>query len=170
MRSLIALSFFLVSTMTSYAGQQYVDNTGFAVSGYDVVAYFSLPQSEVGQSQPEAIPGKSSITAEHNGETFAFSSVANRDLFLQDPKKYAPQYDGHCAYGIAVGGKVPANPHLWRIVDGKLYLNITKQVVGFWEETIDKHIKTADKKWRRLEKASASRDNIPQFSSPAPVQ
>lgn len=170
MKTLAMVAFLLLSKTLSQAGPQYVDKTGFAVSGYDVVAYFSLPQSEIGQSQVDAVPGQSSITADYNGETFAFSSVANRDIFLKNPEKYAPQYDGHCAYGVAVGGKVPANPHLWRIVDDKLYLNITDEVVGLWEEKIGNHISSADEKWLNLEKASASRKSIPEFTSAAPLQ
>lgn len=170
MRTLIATSALLLSTVMSQAGPQYIDKTGFAVSGYDVVAYFSLPQSEIGEAQVKAVPGQSSITAEYNGETFAFSSVANRDTFLENPEKYAPQFDGHCAYGVAVGGKVPANPNLWRIVDDKLYLNITEGVVKQWEKSVDKNITSADKKWLKLEEASASSDSIPSFSSAAPLQ
>jgi hypothetical protein len=154
---------------TAFAGDQYVDKTGFAVSGYDVVSYFGLPQSEVGQPQQPPLPGLSSITAEHNGATFAFATEANRDRFLADPAAFAPQYDGHCAYGVSKGGKVPGNPTLWRIVDGKLYLNITKNVVGFWEADIPGNLKASQKNWSGLEAADASTDRIPNFTSGAPV-
>ena len=40
----------------AFAGDQYVDETGFAVSGYDVVAYFNLPQNPVGEAQRQALP------------------------------------------------------------------------------------------------------------------
>ncbi|MFD1159650.1 YHS domain-containing (seleno)protein [Roseovarius aestuarii] len=163
----LALAALTLPTL-SIAGPQYVDETGFAVSGYDVVAYFDLKQSKVGQSQPSAIPGKSSITAEHNGQTWAFSSEENKERFLKDPDTYTPQYDGHCAYGVAVGGKVPGNPTLWRIVDGKLYFNITKDVVGFWEEDIPGHINMSTKNWTDLEPKEASTNTIPQFTSHAP--
>lgn len=151
------------------AGDQYIDGTGFAVSGYDVVAYFSLPQSEVGTPQVEGVPGRADITAEYNGATFAFSTEENRDLFVADPAKYAPQYDGHCAYGISQGGKVPANPNLWRIVDDKLYLNITDVVVGFWEEDIPGLIGAAETNWSGLEGDAASERPIPKWSSSAPL-
>ncbi|SCZ53151.1 YHS domain-containing (seleno)protein [Epibacterium ulvae] len=156
--------------LPAFAGDQYVDETGFAVSGYDVVAYRSLAQSAVGTSQPEAIPGKASITAEYNGSTFAFATEENRDKFVSNPDFYAPQFDGHCAYGVAKGGKVPGNPHLWRIVDDKLYLNITKNVVGFWEEDIPGNINLAGGNWVGLEPTEASDRTIPNFSSPAPAK
>lgn len=170
MKSLcLSVAISAISTM-AFAGDQYVDETGYAVSGYDVVAYFGLEQSAVGTAQPAAVPGNAGITAEHNGATFAFSSEANRDTFLSNPEKYAPQYDGHCAYGVSRGGKVPANPNLWRIIDDKLYLNITSDVVGFWEEDISGNISLAETNWDGIEADAASEMTIPQFSSAAPAQ
>ena len=167
-RLLLSTAFALLSS-AAFAGPQYVDETGFAVSGHDVVAYFSLPQSDVGAPQAEAVPGRSDITADYNGATFAFATEANRDTFLADPEKYVPQFDGHCAYGVAKGGKVPGNPNLWRIVDGKLYLNITQNVVGFWEEDIPGNITLAGDNWVGIEPNAASENTIPSFSSSAPV-
>lgn len=164
-----ALASMLIST-AAFAGDQYVDETGYAVSGYDVVAYFSLPQSAVGTAQTEAVLGSADYVTEYNGAKFAFSSADNLAAFEADPEKYAPQFDGHCAYGAAQGGKVPANPHLWRIVDDKLYLNITKNVVGFWEEDIPGNITKAYGNWEGgLEPAPASESTIPQYTSPGPL-
>ncbi len=167
-RFLLAAAFSALSG-AAFAGPQYLDETGFAVSGYDVVAYFDLEQSEVGAPQPAAVPGRSDLTAEHNGVTFAFATEENREKFLADPETYAPQYDGHCAYGVAQGGKVPGNPNLWRIVDGKLFLNITENVVGFWEEDIPGNISQSTTNWSGLEAKDAATRTIPQFSSSAPV-
>lgn len=153
----------------AFAGEQYVDNTGFAVSGYDVVAYFDLPQSQVGTAQTAAVAGKADITADYNGATFAFSSEENRERFLADPARFAPQYDGHCAYGVSKGGKVPGNPNLWRIIDNKLYLNITKNVVSFWEEDIPGNINLAETNWPSLDPTPSSDRPIPKFTSSAPV-
>ncbi len=151
------------------AGEQYVDATGFAASGHDVVAYFDLDQSVLGTAQPAAVPGRADITADWNGATFAFATEANRDRFLADPAAFAPQYDGHCAFGVAKGGKVPGNPDLWRIVDGKLYLNITRNVVGFWEQDIPGNLELSDANWTGLEPKPAASDPIPAFTPDAPL-
>ena len=168
MKWFIASAMLAASSTAVFAGDQYVDETGFAVSGYDVVAYFGLEQSAVGTAQPQGVPGNANITAEYNGATFAFSTEANRDAFVANPAQYAPQYDGHCAYGVSRGGKVPANPNLWRVVDGKLYLNITKNVVGFWEEDISGNISLAENNWTGIESSAASTATIPSFTSKAP--
>lgn len=161
---------FLFAAAPALAGDQYVDSSGFAVSGFDVVSYFSLPQAPAGQPQPAPAPGKASLTATHNGATFAFATEANRDAFRADPARYLPQYDGHCAYGVAKGGKVPGNPTLWRIVDGKLYLNITTTVVGFWEADIPGNLTRSESNWTRIEPEAASTAAIPNFTPQAPLR
>lgn len=160
-----ALSF----ALPAFAGEQYVDGTGYAVSGYDVVAYRSLEMNPPGTPQTAPVRGNAAYTAEYNGATWAFSSAENRDTFAANPAYYAPQYDGHCAYGVSKGGKVPANPNLWRIVDDKLYLNITDVVVGFWEADIPGNITLAEGNWPGIEPKAASDSVIPKFTSEGPV-
>lgn len=167
---LISLSALAISATATFAGDQYVDETGYAVSGYDVVAYFDLEQNAIGTPQTEAVPGNASITAEYNGANWAFSSEENRARFLENPAAFAPQYDGHCAYGVSRGGKVPGNPNLWRIVDDKLYVNITPVVVGFFEEDIPGNINLAQGNWPAIEPDAASTSTIPQWLSEAPIQ
>lgn len=174
---LLAAAFSVMAVAAAQAGEQYVDETGFALSGYDPVAYFEMKQVPLGQHQPPAVPGKADITAEYNGATWAFASEAHRDTFLADPAKYVPAFDGHCAYGVSQGGKVPGNPNLWRIVDGKLYLNITPTVVGFWESDIPGNVKKADDIWKAKESAPASHkswmaidDNKDTYAVSAPLK
>jgi len=175
-RLLLASAFSLITLGAAQAGEQYVDESGFALGGYDAVAYFDLKQAPVGSHQPAAVPGKANITVEYNGAMWAFASEANRTKFLADPAKYAPAYDGHCAYGIAQGGKVPGNPNLWRIVDGKLYLNITPTVVGFWESDIPGNLTKAESNWPAKESEAASTqswkaidDNKGTYTASAPI-
>lgn len=176
-RLLFTLALLAGPVSLSHAGPQYVDESGFAAGDYDVVAYHHLEQAPIGEAQPEAVPGKASITAEHNGATWAFATEENREMFLADPEKYAPRFDGHCAYGVAQGGKVPGNPNLWRIIDGTLYLNITPTVVGFWEADIDGFLESAESKWSAHEPAPAStrswkaiKDNDGTYSVDAPLE
>lgn len=168
--ALAAAASALTLATAAFAGEQYVDETGYAVSGYDVVAYFDLPMNPVGTQAAAPVPGSADITADYNDATLAFSSEENRDRFLADPARYVPQYDGHCAYGVAKGGKVPGNPTLWRIVDDKLYLNITPNVVSFWEEDIPGNINLAEGNWPSIEPAAGSDRTIPQWSSSAPLK
>ena len=168
LRSLLAGAAFAVLALPAFAGEQYVDPTGFAVSGYDVTTYFDLSQAPVGSAQPAPVPGNAAITAEWNGATWAFASTANRDRFLADPERFTPQYDGHCAFAVSKGGRAPGNPTLWRIIDDKLYLNVTRAVVGFWEADIPGNIDRAEGNWPTVEPTPASSGAIPEFTSEAP--
>jgi len=167
--AIVAAATAITIATSAFAGPQYVDSTGYAVSGYDVVSYFDLEQSAIGNPQAAPLPGDKDFTSEFNGAVFAFSSAENKARFDADPAAFVPQYDGHCAFGVSKGGKVPGNPTLWRIVDGKLYLNITKNVVGFWEEDIPGNINLAEGNWVSIELVEASGSVIPQFESAAPV-
>jgi len=176
-RSIFAAAAAIAGMQAVHAGPQYVDASGYAAGGYDVVAYHGLDQAPVGGAQPRAVPGKASITAEYNGAAWAFASEANRQKFLENPEAYAPRFDGHCAYGVAKGGKVPGNPNLWRIVDGDLYLNITPNVVDFFEDDISGSIADASKNWQTLESEAASSKswkaldaNDGTYSTDAPVE
>ena len=69
-RTLLALAGAFLFAGSALAGPQYVDKSGFALSGYDAVAYFSLKQGAVGSAQPKAVPGKSPLlqtTTERSG-------------------------------------------------------------------------------------------------------
>jgi YHS domain-containing protein len=169
-QTILSFFFSLLFLAVAHAGPQYLDATGFAVSGYDAVSYFDLKQSTVGTVQASPLPGKAEFTTEYNGAKFAFSSEANLKRFQASPANFAPQYNGHCAFGVSKGGKVPGNPKLWRIISGKLYLNITQSVVDQWEENIPGNLKLAQKNWPGLQNKSASKAKIPGFLSKAPTK
>ena len=92
---------------------------GVAVKGYDPVAYFV-----------EGKPVKGSGKFEHKwmGAKWHFSSAENRDSFAKNPEKYAPQYGGYCAYAVSQGAIADIDPTAWKIVNGKLYLNLNHAV------------------------------------------
>jgi YHS domain-containing protein len=118
-----------------------VDAKGVALHGYDPVSYFS-------GSAPKQ--GKAGITATHDGATYQFASTANRDKFKAEPAKYAPQYGGFCAMGVALGKKLDVEPAAYRVVDGKLYLNVNKDVQKRWLDDVPGNITQAEKSWPGL--------------------
>ena len=79
-----------------------------------------------------------------------FASGEHRDLFVKDPNRYAPQYDGYCAMGVSGGEaahKDTIDPEAWAIVDGKLYLTHMQQAMETWQQNPAKYIKPADENW-----------------------
>ena len=82
--------------------------------------------------------------------TLLFASAANRDAFQADPATYAPQSGGFCAMGVALERKLDGDPNAWRVVDGKLYLNVNKDVQKKWLEDVPGNNKKADINWPQI--------------------
>lgn len=122
------------------AGQFYEAN-GVAIKGFDPVAYFVVGK---------ATKGLDTISAEHKGSKFLFSSVENKNLFVKNPEKYAPQYNGYCAYGVAKGAKAKIEGEAFKIVEGKLYLNYDKSIQEDWEKKQDEYINKAEMNWAKV--------------------
>ena len=114
------------------------DKTGQAVGGYDVVSYF-----EPGGP----IRGDFRITVERDGATYQFANEQNKSKFLAEPEKYLPQYGGYCAFGVSHGKKFHGDPLVYKVVDGKLYLNLHPEVAKMWLADIGGHVKKADANW-----------------------
>ena len=123
------------------AGKINTNGSDFAIQGYDPVAYFA---------QGKPVEGSSAFTATHDGATWRFSSAANRDLFLADPEKYAPQYGGFCAYAVAHDATARIDPEAFTVLDGKLYLNYSDHVRAQWRNDAAKFISRADAYWPGL--------------------
>lgn len=115
--------------------------SGIAIRGYDTVAYFT-------QGAPAM--GLETLSTEWEGATWQFSTQEHLDLFVAEPAKYAPQYGGYCAYGVAKDGLVKIEPENWSIIDDKLYLNYDTKVQRLWEKDIAGFISTADEKFEAL--------------------
>jgi YHS domain-containing protein len=112
-----------------------------AIRGYDPVAY---------HRELRPVEGTSQFTHEWKGATWRFSSAANRDLFKANPEKYAPQYGGYCAFGVANGYAVSIDPEAWAVVEGKLYLNYSKSVQADWKKDVPGFIRKADANWPKV--------------------
>ena len=149
---LILISTLLLFTMTATAMAAEPINTlekklfgykpsGVAIRGYDTVAYFT-------DGKPEK--GKEEFSTEWTGATWRFASQEHLDLFVADPEKYAPQYGGYCAYGVAQDSLVKIEPDLWTIVDDKLYLNYNEELNKKWKADIPGFIATADAEFPKL--------------------
>ncbi|MBX9925982.1 MAG: hypothetical protein K2Y05_06460 [Hyphomicrobiaceae bacterium] len=115
---------------------------GLAVRGHDVVAYFTDNKPVLGDSAHAVV---------HGAATYRFASKANLDTFKANPAKYVPAYGGYCAYGVSVGAKFDADPNIWKIVDGRLYLNLDKGIAEAFAKDVPGAIKKAEANWPGLE-------------------
>ncbi|MEO0529804.1 MAG: YHS domain-containing (seleno)protein [Planctomycetota bacterium] len=118
------------------------DDDGVAIHGYDPVAYFTEGRPTAGSTQHQL---------QWNGATYRFATAENRTAFQQDPERYAPQYGGYCAWGLAAKGQLfDIDPTAWQIVDDKLYLNYNAEIQRTWLGDIAGFVRSADQKWTEL--------------------
>lgn len=142
---LIALSF----GIQAYAAQPLINTYGkgggyfsdpprteIAIKGYDTVAYFK-------ENKP--MKGSDNFVTNWKGAKWKFASKENLDAFTKEPEKFAPQFGGYCAYGVAQGYLVKIEPEQFKILNGKLYLNYDEDVSEKWSKDTSGYIKTADK-------------------------
>ncbi len=114
---------------------------GIAIDGTDPVAYFT---------QGKPVKGDPAIALKWRGATWHFASAENRATFESNPKAYAPQYGGYCAWAVSQGYTASTTPEAWKIVDGKLYLNYSRRIQRKWEGDIPGLIASADNHWPGL--------------------
>jgi enamine deaminase RidA (YjgF/YER057c/UK114 family) len=115
-----------------------------SIGGYDPVAYFT---------DGKPVQGKSEIEYLWHRLRWRFASGEHRDLFVKDPDRYTPQYDGYCAMGVSNDSeahKDTVDPEAWAIVDGKLYLTHNQYWLGVWQEHSEEYIKRANASWQAL--------------------
>lgn len=135
LKAMILISLLGLS-ITAQAGD-YANATP-AVGGYDVVSY----QTEAGPQR-----GNGHHVTTHEGVTYVFANTANLEAFNSDPARYIPAYGGYCAFGASVGKKFIADPEVWKVVDGTLYLNLDSNIQADWVKDIPGRIAKADGYW-----------------------
>lgn len=146
-KATLASTALLASSLSFAANVEVNANANdLAIKGYDTVAYFT---------KGAPTKGSDKFTAAYNGAIYHFSSAQNRDLFKAEPAKYAPQYGGYCAMGVALNKKFDTDPTAWHVRDGKLYLNLNKAVQKKWSSDIPGYIETAQGNWNGIKGLTA---------------
>ena len=120
-----------------------VTDGGYAIDGYDPVAYFV-------DGAPSR--GSTDYPVQWSGATWLFASEQHQKLFEENPERYAPAYGGWCAYGVAEGYAAETDPeNAWSIHEGKLYLNWGPEVAADWLSDIPGFLKKSEKNWPAIE-------------------
>jgi NTE family protein len=105
---------------------------------FDPVSYFS----EAGP-----IEGKAELEAVHEGRRYRFATVENQATFEAHPARFLPQYGGFCAFAMARGKTVKADPRVYAVINDRLYFNVNKSVHGQWQGDAARQIERADEHW-----------------------
>lgn len=114
------------------------DESGIAILGYDTVAYFT---------EEAALLGNPEFTHSWQGVQWYFANARHRDMFAENPDRFAPQFGGFCSNGLSKGKTVVADPEQWTIVEGKLYIKFNLNARDKWRQDKNSKIKKAKKNW-----------------------
>jgi len=150
--SLIALLILMVIILT-YAKMEHISPVSFGIhqpinqplfsnsanNGYDVVAYFT---------ENKSIAGDPSFSYEWKDAEWVFSSEENKNLFIDNPKKYSPQFGGYCAFAVSKGFTANPNPENFEIIDDKLYLFAAPDVKESWMEDQQDNLSLSKENWQ----------------------
>ncbi|MGB6220727.1 YHS domain-containing (seleno)protein [Haloferula sp.] len=98
----------------------------------------------------KAVEGKKEYAVEHEGKTYLFVNNEAVSAFEKEPAKYLPAYDGWCAYGISLGKKFESDPTVFKVVDGRLFLNKSPEVGELFSKGTEGHISKADAEWKKM--------------------
>ncbi len=120
-------------------------NSTVGVAGYDLVSY---------QNAKRPVRGNGHYLSVHDGVTYLFESQANKAAFDANPDQYLPAYGGYCAFGASVGKKFVGDPEVWRVIEGRLYLNLDTNIQDDWLKDVPGRIAKADKNWQQIKDKS----------------
>ena len=149
LKTLLVVAFVALFSNVITAQVDVVDKNGLALGGYDVVSY---------HKNNKAMKGSAANMVKINKATYYFASKANAKAFKANPKKYTPQCEGYCAWGVAEkDSKFSINPETFKIVDNKLYLFFNGDFNGQQVNTLDiwnkdeaKYLEVIEKKWAAI--------------------
>jgi hypothetical protein len=87
--------------------------SGYAISGFDPVAYFVAGAPVTGQNQYEFV---------YDRALWRFQNEGNLNAFRQHPEIYEPLFGGYDPVTVAQGRAVEGLPQIWAVVGSRLVL------------------------------------------------
>lgn len=115
--------------------------TGFALGGYDPIAYFE---------QGEPRPGREEYEVYWHGTSWRFATIGNMRIFKQAPSIYAPHYAGYDPYALSNNILAEGEPVIWSVTNGKLYIFQNEVNKYLWTERHSKLMPDAEANWAIL--------------------
>ena len=104
-----------------------LDESGYAIHGYDPVSYTQADGPKLGLESHEMVWG---------GAKWRFSSQENLDAFTATPDKYVPANGGYCTFGVVLSKKFDGDPTVWSVHDESVHLFLNEDVKEkFFQDT-----------------------------------
>ncbi len=119
-----------------------------AIGSHDTVAY----HSSHAKTEHKEVIGDERFAVKYLGANWYFASQASADKFKENPAKYKPLYNGHCANALSLGeGLIATNGKVWEFFGDELHLFYADRgrqrwLDGDWKS----YRKQADAAWQKL--------------------
>lgn len=159
-KKLFAVSTLLLiaaSNMTAFAEDEYNTSVGTTLTGA-AVALRGTDAVALAMGN-HVTAGNAKFAHDHDGVAYYFASEKAMKQFAANPDAYMPQYGGFCAFGVAIGKKLDADPHYADIVDGKLYVFLNAVAFGKYLEDKQGTLKMAEKNWPGMHHVAVQKVN-----------
>lgn len=138
----IAAAFFVTATIASLAQSEAPKpGGGPALGGFCPVAYVEMNQ---------AVKGNPQHKSDHQGQTFHFANAEAKKMFDQAPAKYLPTYEGLCTTGVSMGMKLPSDPKLFAVRDGRTHLFSDAKAKAMFKKDPKGVVAKADANWPKV--------------------
>jgi|TARA_B110000037_G_scaffold198507_1_gene237471 YHS domain-containing protein len=143
MKQLLLILMLLTASSSALALDE-INTTYFenvAIEGCEAVAYFT---------EQRAVEVSKKHETNYKDANWRFASAANLAAFQADPKRYAPQYGGYCAWAVSHNDTAGIDPTQFTVHDGKSYLNCSKKISAQWKADKEAFINDTDRYWPQL--------------------
>jgi YHS domain-containing protein len=137
---LTGLTLFAISPALLRAGEEPTSKPEphIALGGHCPVAY---------QTESKAVKGDPANAATYRGWVYHCTSADAKKTFEANPAKYAAQYGELCttALGGTYGNRLPSDPTVFYVIDGKLYLFSSLRARNAYDKAPPDYIAKANK-------------------------
>ncbi len=120
--------------------------TGYAIGGYDPVAYFT---------RQRAVRPNRRLEVYWGGVSWNFENSGNQRAFRRSPQIYAPRFGGADPYMLSRHKAVLGSPALFDIFEGRLYLFHNSDNLRRWQRHRKAFIIQARQFWPKLSRELA---------------
>jgi len=109
-----------------------------AISGFDTVSYHTLGKPQ---------KGNETIATLWQGKQWHFENEAHKALFLENPERFMPKYNGYCALGMAHHVAAEGSPESWTIINDQLFFAYNDEALEEWKTRQSIVLAEADAHW-----------------------
>jgi len=150
-RTLTIASIMLAATAlapAAFAADEHNVSVGVTAAGAPLGLHGVDPVAFIKTGKP--VEGNAKHTVVQDDVAYYFESPDNKKIFQADPAAYLPQNGGFCTFGVAVGKKFDGDPAYAAVIDEKLYVFLSEDILAAFNKDRPGTISKAADKWKEI--------------------